>query len=106
MILKYRGYGNNWCFKEGDSIVTAKVKTTEISGTDGNDMFNDCYRELEHRIREEVKADRVHFIGEVFSLPVIAVVAVGGVGGYSDTYAISTEAYLLNDNGKTIERLI
>ena len=105
MIFKYRGFNKNWCFVEGKSIVTARVSTQGISAqSEWPDMPGNCYSELENRIGEETGMWGARFIGEVFMYPSVFVVSVDG-----ETFALATntatEAYLVNDNGKTVERI-
>lgn len=106
MVLKYRGFNKNWCFVEGDSIVTARVETSGIkTQSEVPGVVGDCYKELQNKIGEETEMWNVRFIGEVLKYPVVTVVSVG-----KDTFAFATstatEVFILNDNGKTIERLI
>lgn len=101
MILKYRGFGDNWCFVEGTHIVTAKVPNTfPLSEVEDGLGGVDYYKKLKDRISAETGMYNVRFIGEVLCPPFVVAVDVDG-----DEYAIATEAYILNDNGKTIERL-
>ena len=100
MILKFKGFGDNWCFVEGTHIATAKVMTTGIKRNDPNELGEDPYTELQDRISAVTGITNPQFIGEVLDPPFIVTVDVDG-----EEYAIATEAYILNDNGKTIERL-
>ena len=97
MILKYKGVVGDWFFAEGKNIRTVTVMTKGISRFDGKD--DDAV--LLDRIREETGIYNPIPVGDVLGHPFVVVVDIDG-----QEYAIATEAYILNDNGKTIERLI
>lgn len=105
MVLKYKGFNNNWVFVEGKIITVATVSTegidtsSELPGT-----LSNCYKKLADRISKETGLDNFRWVGEVFMCFYVVVVQVG-----DETYVFSVdvalESYILNDNGKTVERL-
>lgn len=92
MILKYRGYNKNWCYIEGDEIVTAVINTSGIASDSP-----DGYMALANKIEKDTMINNVKFIGEVLSTPLIVIASVDGV-----SYAIANDVYILNTKGQIV----
>lgn len=111
MILQYRGFNNNWIFEESKSIGYTKINLNDFLGIpenrkteDGIEGIKNTIEKIEKIIISETgtEAHIVYYVGNTnfIDLELISVVMLIGV-----TYVINSEAYLLNDLGKTIVKI-
>ena len=101
MVVKYRSIGKNWCFVECDQFAYSMISTERL------DSLKDKYTAMEERALNEncFTADKVRFIGGVFNKPMVAVAHLQK-GNETTVYFFGNEAYLLNNEGKTVEKIM
>ena len=106
MILKYRSHNKNWCYHEGKSVVSALVNNPKGIGPDepctklSIEDFVKRTKETNELIEKETGMRPMIAIGEIYDSQLIACVSIDNT-----VYALAVDAYLINDNGKVIEKL-
>lgn len=103
MTIKFRGLNKNWCFVEADEVVYTMINTQFPNCKEGADK----YKLLEKRIKEEalMYSESVRFVNDIFDKPMVAVAHLRNKNE-TRIYVFGSEAYLLNTEGKTIEKLM
>ena len=99
MILKFKDNHGNWVFLEGDIVCVSRVEVKKP-----HDIV-DCNKILVEQIFNETNISIEGFYGDIDNAQFVNAVVVGK-GEYRIAIASGVPAYILNDNGKTIERLI
>ena len=114
MILKYRGFNNNWVYVEAKEFVVAKLlmpKTDEDQkrSSDPNETLSFIkakHDETVNHIYKETSCppDTIDFRvkGNIADITYFVVVMPYG---FEIAYVLNTEAYLMTDSGKTVERI-
>lgn len=112
MILQYRGFKNNWVFEDSEIIATTKLnlndfinKPSERRIMIGIDGIKELHERIDGIIRNEIgdlDGRITYFVGDVnFSdLELVSIVMLK-----NKIYVLNSEAYLLNDSGKTISKI-
>ena len=116
MVLKYRGFKENWCYVEAPSFTIRRFVMPEFSSPNEDESqeaqtkkINDAYRKAEEYIRLQMGlADEAisFLIGDtnIYDLHNCTAV-VPDDRKPRDAFILNREAYLVTDNGKTIERI-
>lgn len=112
MILKYRGYMNNWCYMEAQQFTVGRVVLKDVPPCDINlqelSLIERDYRFKEKQIREEIGLENepiTLLIGNELFESGREYVVVLAEKDQREAFVLSREAYLMTDNGKTIERI-
>lgn len=123
MILKYRCRGNNWVFVESDEVVVSTVFVGDISNkykdkTYSMDELQALGREIEVKIANETGALLPEYGASNYLVVTkrskpeeftnVEVVILTGSRGIQQVYVFckqDSEAYLLNSNGKTVQKI-
>ena len=106
MILKYRSHNKNWCYVEGRSVVSAIVNNPKGIGPNepcaklSIEDFVKRMKETNELIEKETGMIPMIGIGDLCDSQLIACVSIDNT-----VYALAVDAYLINDNGKVIEKL-
>jgi hypothetical protein len=99
MIFKFKSDHGNWVIVEGNPICFSRVEVKKPPDT------VDCNKILCEQILNETNISIEGFYGDIDNAEYVNAVVVGK-GDYRVAIASGVPAYILNDNGKTIERLI
>jgi thymidine phosphorylase len=118
MILQYKGYNENWVFTEADEIAWANVYVGDVikealcrTHKGPTEAVADIHNVVVGKIAAETHSGEdgiVFHIGEKQIKELTNVCAVLLFGGRSrgETYVFDSQtAYILNNNGKTIQRV-
>ena len=114
MILKYRGYMKNWCYMEYPSFTVARLAFEKPKCAESHTR-EEALREasiqshkIDGIIREEVGLDPddriTYLIGDELFEPERGFTVVIPDDN-SEAFVLTKEAYLMTDNGKTVERI-
>ena len=115
MILQYRGFGNNWCYTDAETITFGYVEVEEITSKYRNrDTSLEETKELSDSVNGLI-AETVGYAGGIdhisrkalCEISHLAVVTLHRSGNTGQTYALGDDvtAYLLNDKGRTIQKI-
>lgn len=114
MILQFRGCKNNWVYEYAESIAISTVEITkaEIHEEDSKEelaAIKNISSEIEQEIKDETGCGKdIVFITNkpLYELGYVKVAVLTDENKHI-AYAFDTdrEAYLLNDNGKTVRRV-
>ena len=135
MILQYKGFNNNWCYEEAETISYAKVYIGDITKKYHRD--GELYKELDRKIREKYPdgIDRdglslefvqeehnavneaimketncgndivYHIEGNFSDMTNVCVVMMHDKNKYIGARVFSDNVYLLNNRGQTVQKL-
>lgn len=114
MILQFKGYKNNWCYEEAEIITFSTIYLGDIID---NCMHNtkeedvNFYKYLDtaisEYIKEEIHCEEPKFIIGDTKLDDLTNVYVVHLSGENKniTYVFTKGVYLLNNSGKTIQKI-
>lgn len=117
MILKYKGSNNEWVYMAGDKISWKSLKLKslkdEYEGTDKTQYssINPFSDYIYNKMMVEINSGSDYYIvkSKKHKLENIGVFNIVQVVNFersiNDVIGLYDEVYLLNDNGKTVERL-
>jgi hypothetical protein len=112
MILQYKGFNRNWIFEESEMIATTKLNLNDFISrpderkmTDGLEGLKELHEKIDNIIRSEIGnfRDKINYFvwdTKITDLEVVSVVMLE-----DKIYVLNSEAYLLNNNGKTVLRV-
>ena len=123
MVLQYKGFNNNWCYEEADTITHAVVwvgketrdyreggaryKLKEVNGQDDLSYVKELHDAVDRLIMEETHcADEITYhIDKPFDqMENVVVVTLSDRNKYI-TRVFESGVYLLNSRGQTVQRL-
>ena len=109
MILQYRGFKNNLVYEEVEQVIHSVVNIPKFDENELSDSksFARAYCKIDEIIRRETNAahisDRTGAL--LYSLGIVKVItAVKRNKEETYLFSMDHEVYLLNSNGKTIQR--
>lgn len=118
MILQYKGYKNNWCYEEANTITFSTVYLGDvISDIHCTNKFENSLEEAqyvqkivdEYILKETGCTNIVYNIGDTKFVDMKNVYVVNLSGDGRDekyiTYVFTKGVYLLNNSGKTIQKI-
>lgn len=135
MILQYKGFNNNWCYEEAETISFANVYVGDVVRKYSRD--GEAYKEIERKIKEKYPdgVDRdgltlafaqeeheavnniiiqetncgddiiYHINGKFSDMQNVCVVMMKDKNKYVGTRVFAEGVYLLNNHGQTVQRL-
>lgn len=118
MILQYKGYKNNWCYEEANTITYSVVNLEDcLNNIHCTDNFENSLEEaksmqkqVDKYIYEETGCTNIIYnIGDIpfKDMKTVYVVNLSGEGRDEKyvTYVFTKGVYLLNNSGKTIQKI-
>ena len=118
MILQYKGYKNNWCYEEANTITYSVVYLGDILDnihcTDGYEMNLEEIKYIQKEVDEYILKETgctniVYNIGDTpfKDMKNVYVVNLSGDGRDDKyiTHVFTKGVYLLNNSGKTVQKI-
>ena len=118
MILEYRGFNNNWCFIEAQTIISSNVfvgdvvsKAKKTSYTDDGQALANA-KEMMEAVNAFIQKETgcgdeiIYLLGDIpfDEMRNICVVTLNDKN-LNTTYVFDGGVYLLNNSGKTVQKL-
>ncbi len=117
MILEYKGFNNNWCYVEAQTITWAmvhvaevikKVKSNALPEKDELLKAREMMEAVNTHIRKEVACggEIIYVLGELpfDEMTNVCVVCLNDIN-HCTTYVFNKGVYLLNSSGRTVQKL-
>lgn len=127
MILQYKGFNNNWCYEEAETIIYATVLVGKVTSKyrNGGAEYKNKYANSDdteviglsyvNKMREEVdnlivnetgcSDEIVYLINKPFDEMENVTVVTLNDKCKNTTYVFDSDVYLLNSKGQTVQRL-
>lgn len=116
MILQYKGFNNNWCYEEADTITSAVVYVGEVAESyrkrkneykDEIQYADEVYKEVSEFIIKETccETDIAYHIDKRLDQLGNVVVVTLRDRNKNVTRVFENGVYLLNNSGQTVQRL-
>jgi len=110
MVLKHRGYKENWCYVEAPSFVVAHVLFPQVCAEpedldERSRQIKDCENYIINQVG--LHGAKINYLLGEESIRELhrCTVAVSDKTEPLEAYVLCNEAYLMTDTGKTIERI-
>ena len=116
MILQYKGFNNNWCYEEAETIVHAKVSVADVIQKYKNDFTKDkdtlsfvkgLQEVVDKFIQNETQCSNeivYHITNPFDEMKNVDVVTLEDKNKQV-TYVFENSVYLLNSRGQTVQKL-
>ena len=117
MVLQYKGFNNNWCYEEADTVTRAVVYVGEVAESyrkrrseykDEIRYADEVYNAVNSLIIKETACDEdtiAYHIDKQFDQLGNVVVVILRDRNKNVTRVFENGVYLLNNNGQTVQRL-
>ena len=116
MVLQYKGFNNNWCYEEADTVISAIVYIGEVAESyrKRESKYEDklLYREELYKAVHDLIIKETACVGTIeyhtnklFDELANVVVVMLKDRNKNITRVFDSGVYLLNNNGQTVQRL-